>query len=97
MIETLDNVFEQDSLPVLEVRVLDVTKKNSFRVRRLTHFPIAENLKDMKSALQKFMPDITHADELQVGYVLDRNKKYTIETDRELSDAWQHLKNGYQM
>ena len=36
-------------------------------------------------------------DELQVGYVLDRNKKYTIETDGELSDAWQHFKNGYQM
>ena len=66
----------------MEVRVLDVTKKNRFQVIRLTHFPIAENLKDMKSALQKFMPDM-HVDELQVGYVLDRNKKYTIETNCE--------------
>ena len=97
MAETFDNVFDQDMLPVLEVRVLDVTKKNSFRVRRLTNFPIAESLQDMKTALQKFMPDITHVDNLQMGYVLDRNKKYTIETDCELSDAWQHFKNGYQM
>ena len=97
MAETLDDVFDQEMLPVLEVRVLDITKKNSFRVRRLTNFPIAESLQDMKTALQKFMPDITHVDNLQIGYILDRNKKFTIETNCELSDAWQHFKNDNQM
>ena len=43
------------------------------------------------------MPDITHVADWQMGYVLDRNKKFTIETDGELNDAWQHFKNGYQM
>ena len=84
-------------LHVLEVRVLDVTTQNSFRVRRLTNFPTAESLQDMKTMLQKFMPDIMHMDNLKIGYILDRNKKYTIETKCELSDAWQHFRNGYQM
>ena len=80
MAETLDNAFEEDMLPVLKVRVLDAIKKNSFRVRRLTNFPIAESLQDMKTALQKCMPDITHVADWQMGYVLERNK-FTIETD----------------
>ena len=41
MAEDLD--IEEDLVPVLEVRILDDTKKSSFRVRRLTNFPIAEN------------------------------------------------------
>ena len=83
-----DNIFEEhDILPVLEVRVLDATKKTRFRVRRLTNFPVAETMDDMKSALQIFMPDI--------GYILDRNKKYTIETNGELQDACQEFKKGY--
>ena len=44
MDETLDNDFEQDMLLVLEVRTVDAAKKNSFRVRLLTSFRIAENL-----------------------------------------------------
>ena len=36
-------------------------------------------------------------DDWLLGYVLERNKKYTIETDCELVDAWQHFKNSYQM
>ena len=44
------------------------------------------------------MPDLNeHVENWQLGYVLDRNKKYTIETDIDLRDAWQHFNNGYQM
>ena len=93
-----DNIFEEhDILPVLEVRVLDATKKTRFRVRRLTNFPIAETMDDMISALQIFMPDITHAENWQIRYILDRNKKYTIETNGELQNACQEFKKGYQM
>jgi hypothetical protein len=88
---------EEDVLPVLEVRVVDATKKPSFRVRRLTNFPPAETVEEMKSALQIFMPDLKNVDNCKIGYVLDRNKKYSIETNVELQDAFQHLRNGYQM
>ena len=97
MDETFDLNDEQDIFPVLEVRVLDKTKKTSFRVRRLTNFPVAENMKDMKAALKVFMPDIQHVENWQLGYVLERNIKYTIETDVELHDAFQHFRDGYQM
>ena len=95
MAEALD--IEEDMVPVLEVRILDETKKSSFRVRRLTNFPIAENIDEMKSALQTFMPDVKHVENWQIGYVLERNKKYVIESTGELQHAWQHLKKGYQM
>lgn len=99
MDEMFDDKFseEQDMLPVLKVRVLDCTKKSRIRVRRLTNFPIAETMDDMKSALQVFMPDITYPENWEIGYVLDRNKKYTIETNGELQDAHQEFKKGYQM
>ena len=95
MAEALD--IEEDMVPVLEVRILDDTKKSSFRVRRLTNFPIAENIDEMKSALQIFMPDVKHVENWQIGYVLERNKKYVIESTGELQHAWKHLKKGYQM
>ena len=83
-----DDIFEeQDMLPVLEVRVLDCTKRSRIRVRRLTNFPITETMDDMESVLQIFMPDITHPENLEIGYVLDRNKKYAIETNGELEDT----------
>ncbi len=96
MAEDLENVNE-DVLPVLEVRILDVLKKTSFRVRQLTNFPAAETVHDMKSALQMYMPDLKHVENWQLGYVLDRNKKYTIETNVELQDVFEHVKRGYQM
>ncbi len=96
MAEDLENVNE-DVLPVLEVRILDVLKNPSFRVRRLTNFPAAETVDDMKSALQMYMPDLKHVENWQLGNVLDRNKKYTIETNVELQDAFEHVKKGYQM
>lgn len=84
-------------VPVLEIRVLDTTKKSSFQVRRLTNFPIAENIGDLKSALQSFMPDVKHVENWQIGYILERNKKYVMESTGELQHAWKHLKKGYQM
>ena len=51
----------------------------------------------MKTALEMFLPDIKHAENWQIGYILERNKKYTIETDAELQDAYQHFKEGFQM
>ena len=92
-----DDIDEQDMLPILEVRVLDATKKTSFRVRRLTNFPVAETMDEMKSTLQIFMPDITHDENWQIMYILERNKKYTIETSGELQDAYQEFRKGYQM
>ena len=97
MDETFDLSDEQDILPVLEVRVLNETKKTSYRVRRLTNFPVAENIQDMKAALELFMPDIQNMENWRLGYVLERNKKYTVETDVELQEAFQHFKDGYQM
>ena len=44
-----------------------------------------------------FMPDIKSTDNWKIGYILDRNKKYTIETDGELLEAWGHFQRGYQM
>ena len=88
---------EPDSIPVLEVRVLDAAKKTSYRVRRLTNFPTAETVDDMKKGLKMFMPDIKPTYNWKIGYILDRNKKYTIETDGELLEAWGHFQRGYQM
>ena len=97
MDESLHDIDEQDMLPVLDVRVLDDTKKSKFRVRRLTNFPLAETLDEMKSALQIFMRDIEHVENWEIGYILERNKKYAIETNGELQDAWQELKKGFPM
>ena len=92
MEESLNDIVEQDMLPVLDVRVLDATKKSKFRVRRLINFPL-----EMKSALKIFMPDIEHVENCDIGYVLERNKKYTIETNGELQDACQEFKKGFPM
>ena len=80
-----------------KVRVLDAHKKTSYRVRRLSQFPMAETVIEMKTALQMFLPDIKNAKNWQIGYILERNKKYTIETHAELQDAYQHFKEGFQM
>ena len=82
MAEALD--IQEDTVPVLEVHILDETKKSSFRVTRLTNFPTAENIDEMKSALQTFMPDVKHVENWQIGYVLERNKKYVIKSTGEL-------------
>ena len=65
-------------------------------MRRLTNFPTADTLEDMKKALKMFMPDIQPAENWKIGYVLERNKKYLIETDVELGDAVEHFQPGYQ-
>ena len=93
--ETSNLYDEQDIFPVFEVRVLDETKNTSFRVIRVTRFPVAENMQDMKAASQMLMPDIQHVEDWQLGYVLERDKKCTIETDVELHDAFQHYRDGY--
>ena len=95
MAENLE--IDSDMLPVMEIRVSDIQKKTSFRVRRLKNFPVAETVEEMKSALQIFMPDIKYVENWQLGYILERNKKYTIETDGELRDAFEYVKKGYQM
>ena len=56
-----------------------------------------ETIAVMKSALQMFMPDIADVDNWQIGYILERNKKYTIETNSELQDVLEEFKKGYQM
>ena len=58
---------------------------------------MAETVDDMKLALQMSMPDLKHVENWQLGYVLDCSKKYTIETNVELQDAFEHVKRGYQM
>ena len=97
MDEIFYDITEEDLLPILEVRVLDSTKKTGFRVRRLARFPVAETIADMKSALQMFMPDIADVDNGQIGYILERNKKYTIKTNSEQKNAFEEFKKGYQM
>ena len=39
------------------------------------------------------MPDIEHVENWEIGYILERNKKYSIETNGEL----QELKQGFPM
>ena len=84
MDESLHDIDEQDMLTVLDVWVLDETKKSKFRVRRLTNFPLAETLDEMKSALQIFMLDIENVENWKIGYILERNKKYAIETNGDI-------------
>ena len=43
------------------------------------------------------MPDIEHVDKSAIGYVLERNKKYAIETDNELQDAYEEFRKGFSM
>ena len=43
------------------------------------------------------MPDVKHVENWQIGYILDRNKKYVIESTGELQHVWRHLKKGHQM
>ena len=66
MDESFHDIDELDMLPVLDVRVLDETKKSKFRVRRLTNFPLAETLDEMKSALHIFMPNIEHVENWEI-------------------------------
>ena len=87
MAESLE--IDSNMLPVMEIRVSNVQKKTSFRVRRLKNFPVAETVKEM--------PDITYVENWQLGYILDLNKKYTIKTDGELRDAFDYVKRGSQM
>ena len=97
MDDSIPDIDVQEALPVLDVRVLDATKKSKFRVRRLTQFPITETVHEMKSTLQAFMPDIEHVENWDIGYILERNKKYTIETNNELQDAYQEFQKGFPM
>ena len=53
--------------------------------------------REHESRVEVFMPDIQHVKNWQLRYMLKRNKKYTIETDVELHDAFQHFRDEYQM
>ena len=92
-----EKLRQQEVLPVLEVRVLDTARKSSFRVRRLTEVPVVHTLDEMKKILQKYLPDINHVENCQFGYVLERNKKYSIASGVELENAYQHFGAGFQM
>ena len=76
---------------------MDTARKNSFRVRRLTEVPVVHTLDEIKKILQKYLPDINHVEIFQFGYVLERNKKYSIVSDVELQNAYQHFRAGFQM
>ena len=84
-------------LPILDIRVLDPVRKSSFRVRKLTKFPVLKTICEMRKELTERLPDIKHVDTCQIGYVLERNKKYSIGSDDELQKAFDHFRAGYQM
>ena len=92
-----EKLRQQEVLPVLEVRVLDTARKSSFRVRRLTEVPVVHTLDEMKKILQKYLPDISHVENCQFVYVLERNKKYSLASDVNLQNAYQHFRAGLQM
>ncbi|XP_028417959.1 uncharacterized protein LOC114542659 isoform X2 [Dendronephthya gigantea] len=91
------NVESESVIPVLEVRVLDINKKTSFRLRRITEFPVNNTISELREALINNMPDVPHVDKSQFGYILERNKKFTIATDSELQKANEYFIAGYQM
>ena len=84
-------------LPIVDIRVLDPVRKSSFRVRQLTKFPIVKTMAQMRKQLAHHLPDVQNVDTCQIGYVLDRNKKYSIGSDDELQKAFGHFRAGYQM
>ena len=93
---TMSNAPKQ-ILETAEVKIIDGKKKSSFRVRRLINFPVVENLKEFREAILEAMPDLPCNSEAQfaIGYILDRNKKYSVTTERELADCYAAVLNGY--
>ena len=57
----------KQNIPVLEVRVLDAIRKSSFRVRRLTNFPLVDTLNDLWKELATVLPDLKMPDWLCSG------------------------------
>ena len=47
--------------------------------------------------LKTVLPDIKHVKNFQFGYVMERNKKFTIGTNGELGKAMEYFEIGYQM
>ena len=91
----LDNAPE--TLPILDIRVLDLTRKSSFRVRQLKKFPVVKTIAQLRNELAERLPDLKHVQNCQFGYVLERNKKYSIGSDNELQTAFGHFRAGFQM
>ena len=87
----------KQNIPVLEVRVLDAIRKSSFRVRRVTNFPLVDTLNDLWKEWATVLPDLANVDKCQIGYVLDRNKKFAIDTDIDVKNAYDYFISGYQM
>ena len=56
-----------------------------------------KTLCQMRKKLAERLPDIKNVDTCQLGYVLERNKKYSIGSDGELQKAFGHFRAGYQM
>ena len=91
----MDQVLES-----VEVRIIDQKKKSSFRVRRLSNFPVVETLRDFRAALLKAMPDLLLNEEdkeveFAIGYIFQRNKKYAITTAKELVDGYAAAMDGF--
>ncbi|XP_028417255.1 uncharacterized protein LOC114541658 [Dendronephthya gigantea] len=84
-------------IPFLDIRVLDSVRKSSFRVRQLTQFPVVKTIGQMRKELIERLPDVKNVETCQLGYVLERNKKYSIGSDDELQKAFGHFRAGYQM
>lgn len=91
------NVETERDLPVLEIRVLDMRRKSSFRVRHLTDFPVVNTMDKLRKVLKILLSDIEHVEKCQFGYVMERNKKFTTGMDNELEKAFEYFKAGYQM
>ena len=87
----------KQNIPVLEVRVLDAIRKSSFRVRRLTNFPLVDTLNDLRKEWAIVLPDLPNVDKCQIGYVLDRNKKFAIDMDIDVKNAYDYFISGYQI
>ena len=88
-----DNASE--TLSISDVRVLDSAGQSSFRVRQLKKFPVVKAIGQLRKELAKQMPDIKHVENCQFGYVLGRNKKYSIGSDDELQTAFGHFRAGF--
>ena len=84
-------------IPVVEVRVLDAAKKSSFKIRRSTNFPVVATVQEFRSALLVAFPDLAEIAQpcFSVGYIAERNKKLSINSNLELESAYDALIGGY--
>ena len=89
--------MEKQKIPVIEIRVLDPNKKSKFIARRASNFPIVSSLEKFRENIIHFFTDLESVavPNFQLGYVAERNKKYSIRNTQELEKGYDNAVGGY--